>query len=131
MALFKAHRGVDLTDPLETLLNLKHDGDIAYVMKRGDALWTMLGNNYGGGSKWVQIAGPNPGETMDPGKAKLKGAVETSEVVETVEEQLKYELGWYQDQKANLFKYDGEQWTDGRKTVAISKAVYETLEFLG
>lgn len=128
MAVFKSHH---LVDPLETLLNIKHEGDVAYVMKRAGGLWTIRGNDYGGGSKWVQIAGPTPGETMAPGKAKLKNVAENLEAAKTVEEQLQYELGWYQDQKANLFKYDGEQWTDGRKTVAISKAVYETLEFLG
>lgn len=131
MAVFKSHRGVDLTDPLETLLNLKHDGDIAYVMKRGDALWTMVGNKYGGGSKWVQIAGPKPGETMDPGKAKLKGAEVTAVEPETAEEQLQYELGWYQDQKGSLYQYDGEQWTDGKRTVLVSKNIYEALEYLG
>lgn len=131
MTAFTSHRGVDLTTPLETLLNLKSEGDIAYVMKRGSGLWTIRGNDMHGGSKWVQIAGPNPGETMDPGKAKQRDYVESLEAAETVEEQLQYELGWYQDSKANLFKYDGEQWTDGKKTVLISKNVYETLEFLG
>jgi hypothetical protein len=129
MAVFKPHRGVDLTNPLETLLNLKAEGDIAYVLKRGDGLWTMIGNKYGGGNKWVQIAGPNPGETMDTGKPKGGSDEVPYEVVP--EEPMSYSLGWYQDDKANLYQYNGEHWTDGKRTVLISQKIYETLEYLG
>lgn len=128
---FSSHVGRDLTSNLEALLGLKAEGEIAYVLKRGDGLWTIKGNDHHGGGKWVQIAGPNPGETMAPGKAKLRDAGSAAVEPETAEEQLRYELGWYQDQKGSLYQYDGDQWTDGKKTVLVSKSVYETLEYLG
>jgi hypothetical protein len=129
------HAGRDLTDSLdkdlEKLLNLSVEGDIAYVMKRSDGLWSIKSEPFGG-AKWTKLSGPNAGETLESGKAKLSGKTETvnSPVVE-VAEKSNYQLGWYQSPQADLYKYDGEQWTDGKKTVLVSNTLFSTLEFLG
>jgi hypothetical protein len=126
------HVGRDLTEVfdknLEKLLNLSVEGDIAYVMKRSDGLWAIKSDPRGA-SKWYKLSGPNAGETMDPGKAKFRATVEPELVIE--EEKPEYKLGWYQTPKADLYKYDGEQWTDGKKTVLVSNTLFNTLEFLG
>jgi hypothetical protein len=129
------HAGRDLTDSLdkdlEKLLNLSVEGDIAYVMKRSDGLWAIKSDPRGT-SKWYKLSGPNAGETMDPGKAKFRTSTEPESIHEKEEEEKpSYQLGWYQSPKADLYKYDGEQWTDGKKTVLVSKPLFNTLEFLG
>jgi hypothetical protein len=126
------HRGTDLSDTfdhsLSTLLDLKVEGDIAYVMKRSDGLWAIKSTPMGG-ANWYKLSGPNAGETLEPGKAKFRDPVETVAVVE--EDRPAHQLGWYQSPKADLYKYDGEQWTDGKKTVLVSNSLFKTLEFLG
>jgi hypothetical protein len=128
------HSGIDLSSSfdnnLSKLLDLKVEGDIAYVMKRSDGLWAIKSDPRGT-SKWYKLSGPNAGETMDPGKAKFRASVEPELVGEKQEEKPNYQLGWYQSPKADLYKYDGEQWTDGKKTVLVSNPLFNTLEFLG
>lgn len=129
------HVGRDLTEEfdknLEKLLDLKAEGEIAYVIKRSDGLWKIKSEAHGG-AKWTKLSGPNAGDTMESGKAKLSGnaGLAESSVVE-VAEKPSYKLGWYQSPKADLYKYDGEQWTDGKKTVLVSNPLFNTLEFLG
>ena len=127
------HAGRDLTSSFDKdlagLLGLEVEGDIAYVMKRSDGLWAIKSTPHGG-SHWYKLSGPNAGEKMASGKSKLSGNSGSDETG-VIEEPVKYELGWYQTQKAELYKYDGEQWTDGKRTVLVSNSVFKTLEFLG
>jgi hypothetical protein len=111
---------------------LPHDNDMLYVRRKEGKLYYLIANDYGGGSKWVEIAGSS---TLPVGKAAGKESREAEVTVEIIEDELPdFDYGWYQDPSANLYQYDSDGWVGVATTLAkkLNKMTEDgKMEYLG
>lgn len=113
---------------------LLDDGDQIYIRKSGGRLQWIKANVHGGGESWQELT-PTIAKHLENGgkrKTPLEQMMERAEQEEMLRklgsDSKKFQPGWYQDSKGNLYQHDGKSWlTTNYPTYAEA----EKFEYLG
>lgn len=101
---------------------LSDEGSLVYVRNLGGRLQWMRANIHGGEEKWQELT-PTIAKHLENGgkrKTSMELLIEKAEQEEILRkiglQSKKYQAGWYQDDKGNLYQHDGTFWLNAYPT---------------